>query len=257
MVLWVSEIVFFRDMETRIGDWSLLSQTARWGLTLSEAQQAQLRQYLEHLYAANRTMNLTRVPPEQAVGRHLLDSLCLLRVYTPPDGARALDLGAGGGLPGIPLAIVRPDVHFTLLDSHGKTVQFLQATCELLGLNAEAVQARAEAWAHRPDAREQFDFTVARAVAKMSILAELMTPFLKVGGVALALKSIHELDEIRAATPAAETLGATISIETTGFETEQGSVQRAAAVLRKHRPTPAQYPRSWAQILRRPLGGDA
>jgi 16S rRNA (guanine527-N7)-methyltransferase len=244
-------------METRIGDWSLLSQTGRWGLTLDEAQQAKLRQYLEHLYEANRTMNLTRVPPEQAVGRHLIDSMCLLGVHAPPEGARALDIGAGGGLPGIPLAIARPDVHFTLLDSHGKTVQFLRTTCELLRLNAEAVQARAEEWAHRPSAREQFDFVVARAVAKMPILAELMTPLLKIGGVALALKSIHELEEIRAAAPAAETQGATLSIVTTEFVTEQGSVQRAVAVLRKHRPTPAQYPRSWTQIVKRPLGGDA
>jgi 16S rRNA (guanine527-N7)-methyltransferase len=244
-------------MEMQIGDWSLLSQTARWGPTLSDAQQAKLRQYLEHLYAANRTMNLTRVPPEQSVGRHLLDSLCLLGVYLPPEGARALDIGAGAGLPGIPLAIARPDLRFTLLDSHGKTVQFLQETCTLLNLNAEAVQARAEEWAHRPDARGQFDFVVARAVAKMPILTELMTPFLKVGGVGLALKSINELDEIRAAEPAAESLGATLSIETIEFETEQGTVQRAVAVLRKHRPTPAQYPRSWAQIIKRPLGGKA
>lgn len=241
----------------QIGDWSLLPQTARWGLTLSEAQQAKLRQYLEHLYAANQTMNLTRVPPEQSVGRHLLDSLCLLGVYSPPEGARALDIGAGAGLPGIPLAIARPDLRFTLLDSHGKTVQFLQETCALLNLNAEAVQARAEEWAHRPDAREQFDFVVARAVAKMPILTELLTPFLKLGGVGIALKSINELDEIRAAEPAAEALGATLSIETIEFETEQGAVQRAVAVLRKHRPTPAQYPRSWAQIIKRPLGGKA
>ncbi|GIV06505.1 MAG: ribosomal RNA small subunit methyltransferase G [Fimbriimonadales bacterium] len=244
-------------METRIGDWNLLPQTARWGLTLSEVQQTQLRQYLEHLYTANRTMNLTRVPPEQAVGRHLIDSLCLLGVYAPPEGACALDIGAGGGLPGIPLAIVRPDVRFTLLDSHSKTVQFLQATCELLRLNAEAVQARAEEWAHRPSAREQFEFVVARAVAKMPILTELMTPFLKIGGIALALKSINERDEIRRATPAAEILGATLSIETIEFETEQGTVQRAVAVLRKHSPTPAPYPRSWTRILKRPLGGDA
>lgn len=244
-------------METQIGDWSLLFQLERWGLTLSEYQRQLLQRYLERLYATNQTMNLTRVPPEQAVGRHLLDSLCLLALYSPPEGARALDIGAGAGLPGIPLVIVRPDLQITLLDSHGKTVQFLKETCELLGLNAEAVQARAEEWVHRPDAREQFDFVVARAVAKMPVLAELMTPFLKLGGVGLALKSINELDEIRATEPAAEALGATLSIETTEFATEQGAVQRAIAVLRKYRPTPAQYPRSWAQIVKRPLGGKA
>lgn len=243
-----------QGMETHIGDWSLLSQLARWGVTLSESQRARLQQYLDHLYAVNQQMNLTRVPPEQAVGRHLLDSLCLLAVYTPPEGASALDIGSGAGLPGVPIAIARPDLKFTLLDSHGKTVHFLQETCKLLNLNAVAVQARAEAWAQTPEAREAFDLVTARAVAKMPALTELMTPFLKVGGAGLALKSIHELDEICAAEPAARILGASLTVQTIRFRTEQGTVQRAVAVLHKVRPTPPQYPRSWAQITKRPLG---
>lgn len=244
-------------MEARIGDWALLSQTTRWGLTLSETQTQLLALYLEQLYTVNHQMNLTRVPPEQAIGRHILDSLCLLSVYSPPEGARILDIGSGAGLPGIPLAIARPDLHTTLLDSHGKTVQFLQQTCILLGISAHTVQARAEQWAHTPEAREQFDVATARAVAKMPILAELMTPFLKVGGVGLALKSIHELDEIQAAAPAARTLGAALSVQTVEFETETGVVQRAIALLHKERPTPSPYPRVWGQILKRPLGGKA
>ncbi|MCS7301003.1 MAG: 16S rRNA (guanine(527)-N(7))-methyltransferase RsmG [Fimbriimonadales bacterium] len=244
-------------MATQIGDWGLLAQTARWNLTLSGAQQAALRWYLEHLYTVNQTMNLTRVPPEQAVGRHLLDSLCLLAVWTPPSNARVLDLGAGAGLPGVPLAIARPDLRLTLLDAHGKTVKFLQDVCALLSLNAVAVQARAEAWAHTPEAREQFDLVVARAVAKMPILAELMTPYIAVGGVGLALKSANELDEIRAAESAARALGATLNTQIVEFETEQGLIARTIAVLHKERSTPAQYPRSWAQIQKRPLGGKA
>jgi 16S rRNA (guanine527-N7)-methyltransferase len=199
-------------------------------------------------------VNLTRVPAEQAVGRHLVDSLCLLAVYTPPEGARVLDIGTGAGLPGIPLAIVRPDLQLTLLDSHGKTVQFLREACAALGLPATVVQARAEEWAHNPDAREQFDLAVARAVAKMPILTELMTPFLKVGGVGLALKSTGETDEILSAAPAARTLGATPELRTVRFEAEQGPVSRAIGLLRKERPTPKPYPRAWKQILNRPLG---
>ncbi|MFN7018764.1 MAG: 16S rRNA (guanine(527)-N(7))-methyltransferase RsmG [Fimbriimonadales bacterium] len=243
-----------QGMEAHLGDWSLLSQVERWGLTLSESQRVLLRRYLTRLYEANRQMNLTRVPPEQAVGRHLLDSLCLLQAYTPPEGAQVLDLGTGAGLPGIPLALARPDLRLTLLDSHGKTVHFLQEVCALLDLNAVVVQARAETWAHAPEAREAFDMVVARAVANMPALAELMIAFLKVGGVGLALKSIHELDEIRAAEPAARVLGASLAVHTVAFETEQGAVQRAIAVLRKEHPTPASYPRSWAQIAKRPLG---
>lgn len=240
-----------------MGNWNLLSQVASWGLSLSEAQTALLRRYLEHLYAVNQQMNLTRVPPEQAVGRHLLDSLCLFAVYSPPAGARVLDIGTGAGLPGIPMAIARPDLKVTLLDSHGKTVRFLQQTCALLGLNAEVVQARAEEWAHDPAAREQFDLVVARAVAPMAPLSELMVPFLKTGGVGLALKSAGETAEILRAAPAALVLGATLEVQTVEFETEQGVLQRSIAVLHKQTSTPAPYPRRWAQILKRPLGGSA
>lgn len=248
---------FCRAMETQTGDWRLLAQTAHWGLALSEAQQATLQRYLESLYTANQTMNLTRVPPEQAVGRHLIDSLCLFAACTPPENARTLDLGTGAGLPGVPLAVARPDLRLTLLEAHGKTVKFLQEVCTQLNLNAIVVQARAEVWAHLPEAREQFDLVVARAVAKMPILTELMVPYLAIGGVGLALKSVNERDEIRAAEPAAHLLGATLNLQTVKFETEHGSVTRAIAVLHKERPTLARYPRSWAQILKRPLGGAA
>ena len=241
-------------MHAHIGDWALLEQATAWGVGLDSRTRDLLLRYLALLYEANQRVNLTRVPPEQAVGRHLVDSLCLLAVYTPPEGARVLDIGAGAGLPGIPMAIVRPDLQVTLLDSHGKTVQFLREACAALELSATVVQARAEEWAHNPDAREQFDLAVARAVAKMPILTELMTPFLKVGGVGLALKSAGENDEILSAAPAAQRLGATLEVHTVSFETEQGTVSRAIGLLRKERPTPKSYPRPWKQILSRPLG---
>jgi 16S rRNA (guanine527-N7)-methyltransferase len=241
-------------MQVSIGDWAMLEQTASWGITLSTHTRERLSRYLTLVYEANQRMNLTRVPPEHAVGRHLVDSLCLLAVHTPPEGAQVLDIGTGAGLPGIPLAIVRPDLRMTLLDSHGKTVQFLREACAVLGIDATVVQARAEEWAHAPEAREQFDAVIARAVAKMPILTELITPFLKLGGVGLALKSANETDEILQAVPAAQILGATLELHTMRFETEQGTVSRAIGLLRKERPTPKSYPRPWKQILSRPLG---
>ena len=130
-------------MHAHIGDWALLEQATAWGVGLDSRTRDLLLRYLALLYEANQRVNLTRVPPEQAVGRHLVDSLCLLAVYTPPEGARVLDIGAGAGLPGIPMAIVRPDLQVTLLDSHGKTVQFLREACAALELSATVVQARA------------------------------------------------------------------------------------------------------------------
>lgn len=242
-------------MHAQIGDWAMLEQITAWGIALNAPARECLVRYLMLVYEANQRMNLTRVPPEQAVGRHLVDSLCLLAVYAPPVGAQLLDIGSGAGLPGIPLAIVRPDLCLTLLDSHGKTVQFLRAACDALNLRATVVHARAEEWAHTPAAREQFDVVVARAVAKMPILAELITPFLKTGGAGLALKSAHESEEIMQTAPVARILGATLELHTIALETEQGTLERAIGLLRKERTTPQQYPRAWKQILNRPLGG--
>jgi len=240
-----------------IGDWTLLTQLTEWGVRLDSEQEQRLRAYLTQLYEANQRFNLTRVPPEQAVGRHLLDSLCLLKVAQPPAGARVLDLGTGAGLPGIPLKIVRPDIRLTLLDSHGKTVQFLRAVCESLGLEAQVVQARAEEYAHQPEAREGYDWVVARAVAKMPILAELMLPFVKVApeARALALKSQQELEEVCEAAYAVRLLGGAMQVQTVPFQTEQGMITRLIVCLQKHAPTPALYPRRWNQILKHPLRG--
>jgi len=238
-----------------IGDWRVLAQVQAWGLSLTDSQRHALQRYLELLYAANQQFNLTRVPPDEAVGRHLVDSLVLLWVDTPPVGARLLDIGTGGGLPGIPLKIARPDLHLTLLDSHGKTVAFLKAIWEQLGLaDGMVMQARAEEWAHAAEAREQFDRVVARAVAKMPILAELMLPYVKVGGVALALKSAAERHEIDQARPAITMLGGELEICERVVNLEKGEMTRLIAKMHKVRPTEARYPRRWSHILRHPLG---
>lgn len=238
-----------------IGDWALLNQLSAWGFSLTPEQKDQLRSYLEHLYRANQQFNLTRVPPEQAVGRHILDSLCLLTVARPFPNTHLIDVGSGAGLPGIPLKIVCPEIALTLLDSHGKTVQFLRAVCEVLGIKAQVVQARAEEYAHQAHAREQFDWVVARAVAKMPLLAELLVPFARVAPESrvLALKSQQEYEEVRAAEPAVRLLGGVMRIEAVSFESEQGTLTRLIVEVRKVSPTPPAYPRRWSQILKQPL----
>ncbi len=240
-------------MKQSIGDWALIQQTVSWGITLTPHQLSQLERYLERLYETNQQFNLTRVPPEQTVGRHIIDSLCLLAVAEFAEGARLLDIGTGAGLPGIPLAIVRPDLQVTLLDSHAKSVRFLEQVCQELGLKAIAIHARAEEWAHNSAVREGFDSVVARAVAKMPVLAELMLPFLKVGGTALALKSIHEHDEVLSAHKAVEQLGGQLCLHEVPIQAEQGTLTRLIARITKTHPTPSAYPRRWSLITKHPL----
>ncbi|MCS7065768.1 MAG: 16S rRNA (guanine(527)-N(7))-methyltransferase RsmG, partial [Fimbriimonadales bacterium] len=236
--------------------WTLLEQVEAWGLHLAAAQRHTLEQYLQILYAANQRFNLTRVPSEQAVGRHLVDSLVLLGGDSPPEAARVLDIGTGAGLPGIPLKIARPDLRMTLLDSHGKTVAFLKEACEQLNLTeVQVVKARAEEWAHAPEAREQFDRAVARAVAQMPVLAELMLPYVRVGGVALALKSEAERAEIEQARPAVALLGGEMELIERTLTLESGTVARLIVRMEKRHPCDARYPRRWSQMRKRPLGG--
>lgn len=236
----------------------LLEQAEAWGIHITPEQETQLERYLALLYEKNEQMNLTRVPKEHATGRHLLDSLSLFSAATLPEGGRVLDIGTGAGLPGIVMKVVRPDARVTLLDSHGKTMDFLKATCQAMGLTGmQFKQRRAEEWAHLPEAREQFDWTVARAVAKMPVLIELMLPYVRVGGVALALRSEHEWEAIEAVSGTAHFLGARMTATRVGFETEEGHTTRYIACFHKEQPTPKGYPRRWAVIQQQPLGGKA
>jgi len=235
-----------------------LQQAEAWGVHITIEQEAQIEHYLALLYEKNEQMNLTRVPRAHAVGRHILDSLSLFSAAALPEGARVLDIGTGAGLPGIVIKIVRPDTRVTLLDAHGKTMIFLQETCRALGLTGmQFKQRRAEEWAHLPEAREQFDWVTARAVAKMPVLVELMLPYLKMGGVALAARSEHEWDAIDAVSEIARFLGAKMTTVRVGFETEEGSVTRSIVRFDKERPTLQGYPRSWAAIQKQPPGGTA
>lgn len=243
---------------SELGNWALLEQVEAWGLSFTAAQRRTLERYLQMMYTANQRFNLTRVPPEQAVGRHLVDSLVLLAVDSPPVAARLLDIGTGAGLPGIPLKIARPDLRLTLLDSHGKTVAFLKEVCEQLNLTDVAiVQGRAEEWAHAPEAREQFDRAVARAVAQMPILAELMLPYVRVGGAALALKGAAERAEIEQACHAVAMLGGEVELIERTLTLESGVVTRLIVRMEKRQPCDSRYPRRWSQMLKRPLGVSA
>ena len=159
------------------------------GIPMTGEQAGQFDIYHNMLVEANARMNLTRVPDDiaEAVDRNYLDCIApLSRDF--PAVKTAVDVGSGAGFPGIPLAIMLPEVRFTLMDALQKRVDFLQSVIDALHLNAEAAHLRAEDAARRDDLREGFDLAVARAVAPMNVLCEYMLPLVKVGGHMLALK---------------------------------------------------------------------
>lgn len=166
------------------------------GASLDETRTEQLAAFLGLMLAMNEQMNLTAITEPEAVwSRHALDALSLVPHLTDlPAGARVLDVGSGGGVPGIPLAIARPDLRVTLLDATEKKIHFLQDAAASLGLaNVEAVAGRAE----EAELGAPFDAVVARAVAKISTLLGWTAPFAKEGGRLLFIKGEKAETELR------------------------------------------------------------
>ena len=209
---------------------------ARMSVELDPTEEAQLARYLGMLFFANERFNLTRIDRESAWSRHIVDSLSLLAPLASLDQVeRAIDIGSGGGLPAIPLAIARPDIGFTLLEATGKKARFLEAVARRLGLrNVAVVHDRAEKAARGP-MREVFDVATSRAVGGLGDLALISVPFLRIGGLMLAIKGERAAEEIAAAKQPLYELHASVVGEIRG---ETNTI----VAIEKNRKTPAKFP---------------
>ena len=210
----------------------------------------QLEDFSTMLVEKNKVMNLTGITePREVATLHLLDSLALLPL-APLSEKKIVDVGTGAGFPGVPLKIVLPESHVTLLDSLNKRIDFLRESCDALGLTGvDCVHARAEEFGHR----EEYDYAVSRAVAALPVLCELCLPLVKVGGEFLAMKSSHTEDEINAAKAAIKLLGGEIR-EVIDYTIPTTDIVHRVVRIKKNAPTPKKYPRRFAQIKKQPLG---
>ncbi|MDR0294378.1 MAG: 16S rRNA (guanine(527)-N(7))-methyltransferase RsmG [Oscillospiraceae bacterium] len=201
----------------------------------------QLERYLQLLLEANARFNLTAVrDPAEIRVRHFEDCLKLLGAADFA-GRRVLDAGSGAGFPGLVLRIAEPSVRLTLLDATGKKVRFTQSVCGELGLtDVSCVHGRAEELGHDGTFRESFDVVTARGVAALPALCEICLPFLRTGGVFLAMKETAETYD------GAERFGGTR--EEPYLYTLTDGRSHAVCRFRKTAPTPPQYPRAWGKI---------
>ncbi len=188
---------------------------AALGRDLSAAQQRQLLDYVALLAKWNRTYNLTAIrEPERMVTHHLLDALAVLPHLSQRAGLRVLDVGAGGGIPGIPLAIARPDWHVTLVDANHKKVAFIrQAAIELALRNVDAQAVRVETLA--PAA--PFDVVISRAFADIATFAATSARHVARDGALVAMKGVHP-DEELAEVPASLRVSATHALRVPGLD---------------------------------------
>ena len=232
----------------------ILESAREMGIAMTEGQAAQFARYHEMLVEANAKFNLTRVPDElrEAVDRNYLDCIAPLAHDFPAGIKNLVDVGSGAGFPGIPLSIMLPEVHVVLVDALDKRVKFLRSVIAELGLNAEAVHARAEDAARRSELREQFDVATARAVAATNLLAEYLLPFVKVGGYMLALKGPGLDDELAEAAYAFEVLGGRVERVGT-MEIPGRDWSHRFAYIEKIASTPEKYPRKPGMPEKKPL----
>jgi 16S rRNA (guanine527-N7)-methyltransferase len=208
------------------------------------------------LLAGNRRFNLTRVTSPAEVARlHLLDSLAALPEIDRMAPGQAIDLGSGGGLPGLPLAMARPDWRWTLVDSVGKKATILAEFVDELKLrNVSVIADRAEALGRSPAHRERYDLVTARACAALPVLVELALPLLVIGGSLLAWKGpLSEADdEVRRGRVASGQVGGgRLRIVEPGVAALGG---HRFVIVPKERASEARFPRRAGEPSRRPLG---
>jgi len=229
--------------------WTEIAERA--GAVLLPVQHELLGQYLDLLLAANLRMNLTRITNREAAEvQHVGDALTLLR-YLPAGPIKLADLGSGGGVPGIPLAIARPDAQVLLIESTKKKASFLAETARELGLhNVRVSDQRAEDAGRSPEMRESFDVVVARAVATLDWLVEWCLPLVKKGGRMLAMKGEKASEELPLAEHAIRLLGGgSPDVHPADLP---GARHHVIVEVRKNQMTPAIYPRP-ATHTRAPL----
>ena len=234
----------------------LASGASELGLKLSPNQLSQFDLYYRELADWNQRVNLTSITEHGEVQvKHFLDSLtvCLAYPQGMPPGLRIVDIGAGGGFPGLPLKLVLPSAHLLMVESVGKKARFLEHLVDLLALtDVEVITGRAEQLAHAPELRESFDLAVSRGVVKMPVLLEYSLPFCRVGGRMVVLNHRSVENQFAGATNALEVLGGRLG-EVFPVKISGLTDDRVVVVVEKVKTTPDRYPRRSGIPAKRPL----
>lgn len=237
---------------------TLIKDLEKWNIELSDLQVKQFMEYYDILVEWNSFMNLTAITEfEDVCKKHFLDSLSVIHAIPYEELATKkyslIDIGTGAGFPGIPLAILFPNMKVTLLDSLNKRIKFLDTVIEKLGLtNCSTIHGRAEDFASPNKLRETFDLCVSRAVANLSTLSEYCLPYIKVGGYFISYKSEKINEEAKLAEKAISILGGKVKKQV-DFYLPDTDMYRNMYMIEKVKVTPKKYPRKAGTPSKEPI----
>lgn len=224
------------------------------GLTYTEDIEKKFNIYKDLLLEWNKKINITRIENDEEIYiKHYLDSVLLLDSSNKSIDKKIIDVGTGGGFPGLPLKIVNDNFKLTLLDSLRKRIDFLQLVVDELGLkNVDLIHGRAEDFGQNKNYREKYDICVSRAVAPLNVLVELCLPFVKPGGYFAAYKSESISEEINEAKNAVEKLSGKIA-DIKLIKIPNSNITRKIIIIEKIKEMEKIYPRKAGTPEKKPL----
>lgn len=228
-----------------------LEEANKNNIKVNNEELEKLYKYMVGIIEWNNKVNVTAITEEKLfIVKHFIDSLLINHYLEGKE--RIIDIGTGGGFPGIPLKIVNAKKKFTLIDSVNKKLNVIRDLSNKIGLeNLEVIHARAEDLAVKKEFREMYDVAITRAVSNLSTILEYMLPFVKIGGIAVCMKGPNYKEELGDAKKAIEILGGKLeNIETINLE---GEMERNILVIKKIKKTPNKFPRGQGKPLREPI----
>lgn len=233
---------------------SLENALQQLNISYNEETLEKFKKYMDGILEWNEKVNLTSITdPAEFIEKHYIDSLLSVPCDEFKKADRIIDVGTGGGFPGIPLALAAPDKEFVLIDSLNKRIKIINELCNEIGIyNVTAVHGRAEELAKNKGHRQTYDLCVSRAVANLATLSEYCLPFIKKGGWFLAYKGPDTSDELKNSKKAIHILGGTIRREEQAALKDFG-LEHKIIFIEKTGSTPSKYPRKAGTPSKEPL----